>query len=83
MNGGSTEFAYLYVVAAMDVARARKLSFGALFVDLQTAFASIARMIAFPAPTSMDSFTAKLFASGFSTDEVKLVVEGLIAYEYW
>eukprot|EP00959_Pyramimonas_sp_CCMP1952_P281173 5877941-Pyramimonas_sp.AAC.1 len=35
------------MVACMDVARAKKLSFGALFVDLQAAFASIARHLAF------------------------------------
>ena len=83
LNGGSTEFAHLYLVATMDIARARGLSYAALFTDLQTAFASIARMLAFPAPTSMDSFAAKLFQAGFTKEEVHEVSSGIMAYEFW
>ena len=83
LNGGSTEFAHLYVVATMDIAKARNLSYAAFFVDLQTAFASIARMIAFPAPSSFDSFASKLFSIGFSKHEVNEITEGIMAYEYW
>jgi len=84
LNGGSTEFAHLYMVACMDVARARKLSFGALFVGLQTAFASIARILAFPAPpASMDAFVARLLAAGFTAEDAAEMAEGLCAYEHW
>lgn len=54
LNGDSTEFAHLYLVATMDIAKIRGMSFAALFGDLQTAFASISRVIAFPAPASRD-----------------------------
>jgi hypothetical protein len=83
LNGGSTEFAHLYLVATMDVAKMRGLSYGGLFVDLQTAFASIARLLAFPFPSSMDGFAAKLFHHGFARDEVHEIIEGLMAYEHW
>ena len=83
LNAGSTEFAHLYVVAAMDIAKTRNLSFGALFTDLQTAFASIARMIAFPAPSSMDSFVSRLLCAGFSNEEVREIAEGITAYDHW
>ena len=82
-NRGSTESAPLYVVAAIDVARARNFSCGASFTDLQTAFASIARMIAFPAPSSMDSFVAKLLSAGFSKEQAHEIAEGIAAYDYW
>eukprot|EP00959_Pyramimonas_sp_CCMP1952_P233048 4870465-Pyramimonas_sp.AAC.1 len=58
------------MAACMDFARSRNMSFGALLVDLQTAFASIARMIAFPSlPSSMDAFVARLLESGFTQHE--------------
>ena len=76
LNGGSTEFTHLYLVVTMDIAKSRRLSYGGLFVDLQTAFASISRILAFPAPASMDAFVAKLVATGFSSVEVKDIVDG-------
>eukprot|EP00959_Pyramimonas_sp_CCMP1952_P217611 4551402-Pyramimonas_sp.AAC.1 len=57
LNGGSTELAHLYVVACIDYARAKKLSFGTLFVDVASA-----RSLAFPAPPAcMDAFVARLW----------------------
>ena len=61
----------------MDIAKILGMSFEALFADLQTAFASIARVIAFPAPASMVSFAAKLFNTGFEKEEIYEIVEEL------
>ena len=71
------------IVAACDFAAAHRKAIAVLFVDLSSAFASIARQLVFPLPGSADELAHRLFAANFEQGDVYDIVAGICDYHYW
>ena len=83
LNGGTTEFAHMYVRAAMDAAGATGRSCAIVFLDCEKAFASVFRQLVFDAPKSDEAFHRSLVAGGFCSDTASEVLAGLKAEPVW
>ena len=81
LSTGSTDVAHVLVRAYIDAAQVLHVSLGLLFVHLSSAFASVARALAFRThdPNNRE-WNAKLLATGFSQDEAGKMMQGAQAY---
>ena len=73
--GGGTDLAHLALQGLLDVAAANRLSCAIPFVDLSSAFASMARAVALPMPQYEADLVQTLVSMGFDRREVAAVRE--------
>ena len=72
-NHGSTATAHLMARAYVDIAQVRKVSVALLFVDLRSAFASVARRLAIPTGVSDDVWRQRLVKNGYSNEAIERI----------
>ena len=84
LNGASTDICHIAVPQCIVLAKIRKCSAATLFVDIVSAFASIARRIAMPnMPESEEGWKLHILSIGFSPAEADEIVRGAISALEW
>ncbi len=68
LHGGGTDFTHRYLRACAGATEVRGECFAALFLDAVSAFASVCRRIALPAPETIDSLAKRLAQEGFDAE---------------
>ena len=84
MNGGTTDLCSLAVTEALMLGRVQQLAVGVLFVDVVSAFPTVARRLSMPCmPDSELQWRRHLSSSGFSLDEADEIVSTAPAIVKW
>ena len=80
LNAGATDACHLQVTQIFEVAKARRTSAGVLFIDLDSAFAMIARRIVIPSlPESQEAWIWHLVSCGFTSGDANNIVAGALS----
>lgn len=74
LHSGSTDVVHLAAKSIIHIASGMKLSAALLFIDIASAFASMARRLSINESTPDEQWISLLVSSGFSTDEIQDII---------
>ena len=79
LHGGDTSLAHLQFRAYFEIALAERLCFAALFLDISTAFASLARGMVLPVDQGDEAWLRALRTFGYTDVEIEDIYDVLMA----
>ena len=83
LNKGSTEIAHLHIIALLEHAKVKNITAAVLFVDIQTAFATMSREIALEDIEDDQQFVQRCVARGLHENVALMFVAYLNNQDTW